>query len=217
MLLDLATLRPKASSVWMAAAHAGAMDPARARLAISVYKDSTAPLGARVAAATALESVDPAATAFAVNEIEAFLLRFADRDAGSMVAAATQLKAGSRSKEDLKYFWFNSHILIALRILKAPAAEQLTFRYLTARHESIRNFCGVVAALRWPERLLQAGQGTFSGRDYANLMAIVALKHPSLTSVSSRVTPKQMEEAKIEVTNTGVAVFGPVAGALALF
>jgi hypothetical protein len=213
MLLDLASVRPKSWGVWMALAYGRSTDLARSKIASSVYPDPGVTMAVRVAAASAAEQFDGQALSFALAQVQAFLDQYSGQDEGRMLAdAMVPTKPNVISDSARKYFDFLSGMpmLGALFVLQADSAQQITFRYLNVRNQSIRDACTLAAVVRWPDRWLKTGQSTFSDREYADLLAIVAAYHPELTgAVSSMITPARMDVAKSRVAKGGLGTIQP--------
>jgi hypothetical protein len=217
LLLDLASLGPKSWGVWLALAAAQAADLPRAKIASSIYQDASVSMAVRVAAASALESLDSQALAFAIAQVQAFLDQYSDQDEGRMLADAMQADRTSRttSEASVKYGAFLSKIplLGALFVLRADSAQQITFKYLNARNQSIRNVCTLAAVVRWPDRWLKTGQGSFSDKVYADLLAIAASYHPELAgAIHAMITPARMATAQSRVANMGLGTITPAGG-----
>ena len=207
MLLDLAQWRPKSWGVWLAIAYAGAMDVAHAKLAYPVYQDTNAPIAARVAAAAALEPFDAQALAFATTQIQSYLTQYADQDMVRFLAQSTLDWRHGPNEANRTWHQYQStfHLLAALIVLKADAAQQLTFRYLNARDWYTRNLCANEAALRWPDRLMKTGQGSLNDREYGDLLAFIAQRHPEQAGAAAvQITPDRMAKAKAEVATIGL-------------
>jgi hypothetical protein len=193
------------------------MDPSRARLASSIYRDEKLPLPLRVAAASALQSIDSQAVLFANSQMDSFLGRFAGQGLGPM-AAIQQPKRPAAGSSEYGSYVADSAILSALAVLKTAAAERTVFQYITAPNELIRNWCGAVAAARWPEKLLTLGQGSFSDQEYADLLAFTALKHPSLASeAESLVAAGQIEKSRSRIVEFGLIILAASGNVLLLY
>ena len=205
-LLENALLsRPQSRGLWLAAAKLGRLDNQEASLAASVYKNPKAPLEVRVAAATALAPGDSGASTFATREIESFLSRFAARDTADIL-----LQSDQNGKKELYYLREHLALLGTLRFLNTADAESLTFSFLEAKNEQIRTTMGLLAAARWPKRLLAAGQGTFTQEEYDSLMAYLSVLHPDLTSsILEKISRQRLDEVVARFMKSGaVGMFG---------
>jgi hypothetical protein len=218
MLLELTQPQPRSWGVWMAIAYAGGVDSTRAGLASVVYKDTNERIAVRVAAASALETLDSQAGAFAVSKVQSFLTRFGNQSAVQIYYDGSPDKPSDDARQRFFDFRFNFHLLGALLVLKNNAAQQLTFQYLNANNEMIRELCGIVAALRWPDQFVKAGRGSFPDREYDHLLAVVALNHPEQANAASvRITPDRMAKAKSDIGKIGLGVFGLPGNMLIVF
>ena len=93
---------------------------------------------------------------------------------------------------------------------KGRHCTAVNFRFLNSRNEDVRGLCAIVAARRWPDELLKAGQGSFSDLEYPDLLAIIALYHPELAGLAAaKITPARMQKAKSHVDLVGVGALGP--------
>ena len=134
-----------------------------------------------------------------------------------MIGEAMQADRMSRttSEESVKLVAFLSKIPIlgALFVLRTDSALQITFKYLNARNQSVRNVCTLAAVVRWPDRWLKTGQGSFSDKEYADLLAIAASYHPELAgAVNAMITPARMATAQSRVANMGLGTITPAGG-----
>lgn len=205
LLRNVLLSRPESRGLWLAAAKLGNLDAQEASLATSVYKNLKLPLEVRVAAAAALAPADSSASTFAINEIESFLSRFATRETGEILMQKDQ-----DGKRELYYLRQHLAVVGTLRFLNIPDAEKLTFSFLEARNEEIRLTMGLVAAVRWPQRLLAAGQGTFTEEEYTSLMGYLSMLHPDLTSsIVGKISKQRLDEVTARLMQFGaVGTFG---------
>jgi hypothetical protein len=205
---------PQSRGLWLAIAAQDTVDPGDLQLADSVYKNTAAPELIRAAAAVASATKSEEAAAFIIDEISSFLSRFSNQSLEVMVVNAYSTKEG---KENVVYFRQHLRLLGMLRFLRTPASENLTFKYLGAQNQEIRMTLGLVAALRWPERLLSANESAFSNSEYESLLVAVSLLRPSLTSaVEAKVGSSRLAEVRSRFEKNGfVGVFG-AAGTVAL-
>lgn len=69
---------------------------------------------------------------------------------------------------------------------------------------------GLVAAMRWPERILRANEGGFSNSEYESLLVAVSVLHPSQASVvEAKVGSNRLAEVRSRLEKFGfVGVFG---------
>jgi hypothetical protein len=110
------------------------------------------------------------------------------------------------------------HLLSAMVVLKAEAAHELTFRFLSAANGEIRIHCGIVAAMRWPDEFLESGQGLFSDSEYADLLAVVVQRHPDqFKAASVKITSSRMAAANSRIEQLGLQGFGLPGTILGIF
>jgi hypothetical protein len=210
LLLQLVQQAPQSPGAWLAIAHAGNLDAPRALLASDVYQDEHGYILARVAAASALEPHDPKAASFALSQIEAFFTRYEHHDIAYSIGAAMQSKDGRGPEADDFIYWMKHFSMLkSLMVLKGNSVAPLVMRQLRSVSPPVRNVCAAVAALRWPDQLLQAGQGLFDDREYAALLAAIAIRYPERAGlVQGRTTPSRFSEATHQLDTLGAAAFG---------
>jgi hypothetical protein len=218
MLSKLVVRQPGSTGLWLALADAGVTTPELTQLGSATYQDQHINLLARVAAASALEPVDGRAAEFAFSQLQLFLTRLQHEGAAEMLPQVFQPNAAGKEVDDFVYWSKYATILRTLMVLKGSAIGPLVLKNLDSANEHIRIVCAAVAAIRWPEQLLQISQGRFSDREYAGLMAAVAIRHPELASrAQGRTTPTQFEDAKAQIAKSGTFAISPFAGTLQVF
>jgi hypothetical protein len=209
---------PRSAGSWLAVSGAGVVTPELAELGSSTYQDQNVNLLARVAAASALESVDSRAAEFAVSQMQGFLSRLEHEGFAEMLPQVFRSHPAGKELDDWVYWSKNATILRTLMVLRGSAVGPLVLKNLGSANDHIRIVCATIAAIRWPEQLLLASQGLFSEREYAGLMAAVAIRHPELASqAQGRTTPSQFEDAKAQITKSGTWGISPFAGTLQVF
>jgi len=192
----------------MAVANAGITDASTLTVGSGVYQDSSVSDPVRVAAATALAPANSDALTFASKKLSSFVDRFADIDVMSLVGAAYN-KSG-RGGDEYAAFRDQIHMLGSLFFLRADQSKDVTMQALHRKNESIRTYCAVLAALRWPDELLAAGQSGLPDELYANLMALIAVRHPRLsTAASVKLRSDQIASATKRIQDGGLSVFVP--------
>jgi len=210
LIQGAARLQPKSWGVWMALAYGEGMNASLVASAENVYQDASAPLPLRVAAATALEPFDAKAAAYALGQMQSFVAEFGGQDA--LVAALDALRASTPGRGEpgpaaLQHARFanNLYMMSALLVLKSEVAHQLTSQCLTATNQVIRRLCGNVAARRWPDELLRAGQGLFTDYEYADLAAVIAVYWPEQAAAAAAAVPAdKFAEARSKITASGI-------------
>jgi len=189
LIVDAARAHQNSVWMWTAVGHAGITDPELMSYASRFYLNKTLPKPIRVAAATALQSVDQRAAEFAIGEVRSYLAQYAGTDVGMLAAAAFGPSKDQLSQEAFRGTLLSGGILVSLLDLNGKAAEDLAFHGLESRNQLIRRTCGQIAAYRWPVRFLKAGQGTYSTTDYAELLALLALHHPEFEAAARSQAP----------------------------
>lgn len=213
LIADLSRLHPRSAEIWTAIGYAGIAGKDLMASASRVYRDGTLPMATRIAAATALQSVDDNASRFALGEIQSYLAQYGDSDLSMLTAAALDPHADQSGRTASGSVVFSTGVIGSLFLLNVSGAEDLTFQYLEARNYLIRQKCGQIAAYRWAERFLKAGQGLYSTQEYAALLALVALHHPELEAAARAEAPThEFEGAKARVKKEGgpFALFEPL-------
>jgi hypothetical protein len=218
MLPRLVARYPWSAGSWLALADSGVVTPEVARLGSATYQDQNVNLLARVAAASALESVDGRAAEFAVSQLQIFLTRLEHEGLPGMLAQVYQPQPAGKEFDDWAYWNKNATILRTLMVLRGSAVAPMVLKNLASANDHIRIVCAAIAAIRWPEQLLQASQGQFSDREYAGLMAAVAIRHPELAGrAQGRTTPAQFEDAMAQIGKSGASGISPGAATIQVF
>jgi hypothetical protein len=201
LLLQRAVQRyPQGTFLWLVLGRLQAITDKEAQIAKNTYQDDKLPISVRVAAATAVAGRDAEGAAITEKQIRGFLARYGNRSSDD------ELKTIGKqpSKEALAQF-LNEHrsfvqelpVVTMLRFLETPAAEVLTFEAFQCKNPDIQLWGATVAACRWPEKFLNSGPGTLKPEDYANLLALVAAKHPNLRDkVLMKINEKELEAAR---------------------
>jgi len=218
MVPKLAARQPWSTGAWLALAEIGAVTPEIARLGSATYQDQSISLLARVAAASALESLDSRAAEFAVSQLQTYLTRFEHEGSAEMLPQVLQAHPAGKEFDDWVYWSKNATILRTLMVLRGSAVGPMVLKNLSSANEHIRIVCAAIAAIRWPGELLQASQGLFSDREFAGLMAAVAIRRPEFTGrAQGRTTPSQFAEAKAQIEKSGAWGISPFAGTIEVF
>ena len=205
---------PYSRGLWLAIAAQDTIEPGDLELADSIYKNQEVSELTRVAAATALATKSEQAAAFVVDQISSFLLRFSNQSLEVMVADAFSSK---EAKENVVYYRQHLRLLGMLRFLRTPSSELITLKYLNAQNQEIRMTLGLVAAMRWPDRLLDNPESAFSSAEYESLLIAVSVLHPPQTSViETKIGNTRPSAVRSRLEKYGlVGVFG-AAGTVAM-
>jgi NADH dehydrogenase/NADH:ubiquinone oxidoreductase subunit G len=214
MLAAALRAQPYSRGLWLAMAAQNSIGASESALAESTYKDAAAPVLVRAAAAAALAAKNQMAADFVANEISSFLSRFAHQKIEKML---TRAYLENEAKANIVSYRQQLRLLGILRFLRTPASELLTFNNLNAENQEIRMTLGLVAAMRWPERLLSVDQGAFSNSEYESLLAVVSLMRPDLTTqVEAKVESGRLNEVQDRVRKYGLVGVFSVPGLVAL-
>jgi len=207
MLGTAALAHPYSRGLWLAIAAQETIEQSESRLADSVYTDSDVPKLIRAAAAAASAAKNKAAEEFVTKEISSFLARFSNQMVEGMLKDAY---SSTDARANIVYFRQHLRLLGVLRFLRTSSSENLTFDGLSTPNQEIRMTLGLVAAMRWPERLLKAEQGAFSNSEQESLLVAVSLLHPHLaTLVETKVGSSQFSAIRDRFRKYGlVGVFG---------
>ena len=135
----------------------------------------------------ALFPTESEAQSFVADAIQSYLNRFAHRDAEAIVAEGY---AGESGGSEFIAFKDGLKTLGVLQFLDAKAAESITFKSLAVRNHVVRNTLGLVAARRWPQRLMGLESVGFEEKDYIRLLAVAAAFHPEFNDTLSQRSPK---------------------------
>ena len=197
---------PRSAALWLAAAGSGPLEDADVQLARSVYRDASAGGGLRVAAAIAAAGADAEANAMVGARLEQMFGELGDKDEAALYANA-------RSTEQLldveRRVAVQVEPLPALRFLPNDPSLASTRRALQALNEFIRTGGGVVAALRWPDVLLERRPPHMNDTEYERLLAILVLRHPDkLTAAQGALGRPLSSEAQERARVAGLGGFG---------
>jgi len=207
-ILKSVHLCPMSFRPWLATRVATQLTGREAELGAAVMQDATATSLVRAAASVALSTEHPEAEATAIREIENYLAAFGDVDVGSLLHG---LRSDDQlSKQEYVIFRENLRLIGILVFVNSDRAEEIATDALEVRNEQIRLAVGLVCALRWPQRIIEARDNSFSPRDMNRLLAAVTYFHPDLkTRIRERLSEEKMEELLAEFKLYGLeASFG---------
>ena len=90
-------------------------------------------------------------------------------------------------------------ILGTLRFLKGDSAEELVQSVLISRNEVIRTVGALIAALRWPEMVLESQKiDVLLQGEYADLLAVLLTAHPELRVHIESRTGVEIDQNRIK-------------------
>jgi len=202
--------------LWLAVASAGPLETegVTAGVGRAVVTDAAAPELARVAAAAALATTDPAGEEFAIGRVRSYLEEFCDHD---MFVVLAEVAYGKRSREDavaqkLPQYSEGMGLLGALQFLPVATAESLIFEHVLCEDRTIRNTLAILAIDRWPDRFLELKRDSWPKQhleDYDRLLGFLVLRHEQLRNkATTKVSEVAIEENVGYVRENGiVAVF----------
>jgi hypothetical protein len=96
--------------------------------------------------------------------------------------------------------------LITLQYLQGPDAERLTFEFVDSENLLVRRALGGIAAIRWPERLLNLNLAHTDER--VNLLAALSIVHPELLPrVEAMIPPAELQPMRSKMLADGIDVY----------
>ena len=146
-----------------------------------LFSDPGRPLWVRVLAAALLSTQNRSAASFFYSEMDQMLTEVGSVDGITLIQSRM---AGKDVKISIR---FPFSLVSVLQQLRTPAAEALTFKHLDSRNVFQNRALGMLAAQRWPERLVRIT--TAPDADRKKLLAVVAVTHPELSGQISGLVP----------------------------
>lgn len=207
LLRTILPIVPWSRGVWIALAEIQCAGTPERELAAAVIKDEVqSPV---VRAAASLSTVSPGEAPFALGIIEEFVELFGSQD----IAFITQrVRDAEHGRSVYHEFRQQLRLLELLLHLKSEFAETLTFKTLGVRNEVIRSTGALIAAIRWPERLISMSsrKGLEIDEDeWIRLLAVVAMLHPDQVESAAGATNRELLPIQTRIQQDGaVAVFG---------
>ncbi len=199
LLRRAVSIAPYNRDLWLSLYQRHALTDAERSLARRVYKNTSAPVIHRVAAAVAVAEQDKEALEFAIRTINDLLGEFGNLDLANAlprrdVDDGTQIRK-LQMKDDL--------VMVAmLMFLDEHRAEETTFKWINSRNPLVNRVVGLVAARQWPERLLGEVRDSGFEHDYALLLAAVAYFHPEFSEqAAKRVSADEFRTALETIRN----------------
>jgi hypothetical protein len=105
--------------------------------------------------------------------------------------------------------------LATLEFIQVPEAERLTFEYLDSTNLFIRGALGLIAAKRWPNRLMTTALSHEDER--INCIAAITVFHPDmLAEVRSLIPPQELDKRLAKLKGNPVEVLVPNASIASL-
>jgi hypothetical protein len=205
---------PHDSGLWLALAKMGVTSSEELSLAYSVMRDTEAPRWARLASAAVLSPHSADAKAFLTTALTSFLTTFGQKDFDTIMAEFRNVRPDTpQDPQSTAHANFQPGMLMIgiLEFVQIPDAERLTFEFLDANNPLVRGALGLVAAKRWPDRLL--GTALSHDDERLKLLAALSVLHPEfLPRVRALVSGEQLENLRTKVTNNGVEILFTMPG-----
>jgi hypothetical protein len=189
LVRQVLTVEPQLPGLWLARAGQGGLDPAERIRASKIFRDPNSQKWIKLATAVALVPGDEEARKFVTDTLRMFLNRFASREAEAVIMDGYY---GTNGGVEFMTFNTSLKILGALQFLDARVAEPITFEFLGSRNQYIRNTLGIIAAIRWPTRLMDLPNAPFDEKERIRLLAVVSFFHPELNDTFHQKVSRQV-------------------------
>jgi len=205
-------VRPDEGGLWLAISKMGIATAADINLAHAVFERQRGL--DRIAAAGALAPSDSKAKEFVVKELTTFLSGLGQIDAQTLISQfyAESSKIG-RDRSQFATFYSHAMALPVLAFIQIPEAEAITFEFIDSPNQFVRGTLGVIAAKRWPERLMKTALTRNSER--MDLLVTITAFHPEmLAQIRSLIPPPELEKrlAKLKDKPAGTLVSSSMMG-----
>lgn len=206
LILDALKAFPGSRVSWLVAARGCFLDDAGRSLAVSIYQDEEQPIRTRMAAAAAVAHMNEAARVFVFGQISAFLREY---DAATLEHSLKGMRSGNREAiRNYAAFRERYRSLEVLAVLDSEEARRIVFDEIGNATPIIEDGLRLIAAVRWPEELLDwAERGGQEGLDN-RILALIAVEHEGLMDRCLRLgDPNKIQKAMDELRELGVASF----------
>jgi hypothetical protein len=172
-------------------------------LARSVVQDGRVLRWARLSAATMLAPRDTDARKLVTDALTSFLTTFGHKDLGALIIQMYSQGPNGPPLLGPGESQYGLGIISLLEFLQTPDAERLTFEFLDANNLWVRGALGLLAAKRWPDRLL--GTALSHDDERVKLLAALSVLHPELLSrVQALVPAERLDTLRSRLIDTGV-------------
>ncbi len=201
--------------LWLARAWIGGLTDAEASLAKKVYSDASLPVPVRVAAAVAAAPKDPDADALVRSSVADLLAKFGDTE--SAEALLSQMSSDNPQVVGQRFLDLMNRLSVvgSLRFLKTQSASDLTFSALKVANKDIRRIAAMVAAVRWPERLIQEAPKDLLAEPNSDCAALIVSRRPDLKGeVTKRVPSSELAAASKRLHERGDLVASGYVGVI---
>jgi hypothetical protein len=92
-----------------------------------------------------------------------------------------------------------------LEFLQTPDAERITFEFLNANNQWVRQALGLTAVMRWPQKFLDSPSS--HPDEHKKLLATLTVFHPELLSLVRRgMSAEELNRLRSDVIDFGVEV-----------
>lgn len=205
---------PHDSGLWLALAKMGLVNSGEALLADAIMIDPNAPRWARLAAAAAIAPTNRKARIFVTDALSSFLQTFGRSGVETILERMS--KGPQMTLAEGASFQPGLSMLGILEFLQTPDAERITFEFIETNNQWCRLALGLVAAKRWPDRLLASALS--HNEERLKLLSAVSVLHPALLPRVQALMPQaELEKRRSQMLKIGVAApFGIPAGTAGL-
>jgi len=200
---------PKSRLIWLCLARWNETTTDERARAVATYSDESIGLPIRLAAATAIATVDASAAQFVTEQLQEILTQYASLEP---IDLATLMKDAYVNDDRAAAAAYIRHgdkvaLLSTLRFLETDVAKQLTFEYLKSPNMYIRSILQLTAAIRWPSKLIETLDPSEEVDDYVKLMAAIALYHPEMhDSVRKKVSESEFDACLERLRKGGIGI-----------
>lgn len=171
---------PRTSTLWLSLALMQGVSDAEVTLGQSVFANVKTDSGTRADVAIAIAPFNKAAALYVVNRVKQLLSKYGNNNPFDI----DPTKWDNKTFEAMDELGIELILVSHLRFLNTPEAEQLVFRCVNVSNSHIRNAAALVAASRYPEKLMawigQRGRTGLKSVERENLLAFVAIGHSEL-------------------------------------
>lgn len=105
-------------------------------------------------------------------------------------------------------------VLGVLRFLDVPIAQDMVLEQIQSKNEHIRTITRLIAAMRWPERLLIEAP-KLGMKERADLLAVLAVYYPSFEQrARTAAAAEELQQSVHALRETGLRGMFGMAGAI---
>lgn len=203
---NVVKLRPNDAGLWLFIAKRGIANVDEAKLARSVMQDNQIQPRVRVAAGAALAPYDIAAKTYVIDTLTSFLRDFAPQRAEDIIGRLMTQPPLKPDESQIVPKTPGLGSLGTLEFLQGPDAERLTFEFVDSENLLVRRALGAVAAIRWPDRLLNLNP--IHSEERVNLLAALSIVHPELLPRVEAIIPTaELQPMRAKMMADGIEVY----------